>query len=129
MIIPMLVCRDAAAEVDFCRRAFGAVELSRRVGEDGGALHATLKINGALIMVHGLHPQLGSRAPGLDGSSPVVIYLYGDEVDSVMEKAVAAGARVLLLAADQFWGDRVGRVVDAEGHVWNIAARSDGERV
>lgn len=123
MIIPMLVCRDAAAEVDFCRRAFGAVELSRRMGDDGSVLHATLKINAALIMIHGLSPKLESCAPGLDGSSPVVIYLYGDEVDPVIDQAIAAGARILLPAANQFWGDRVGRIVDPEGHVWNIAAR------
>jgi PhnB protein len=44
-------------------------------------------------------------------------------VDSVIVRAVTAGARVLLPAADQFWGDRVGRIVDPSGHVWNIAAR------
>ena len=41
-MIPMLVCRDAASEVDFCRRVFGAVELSRRSGEDGSVIHSTL---------------------------------------------------------------------------------------
>ena len=127
MIIPMLVCRDGAAEVEFCRRVFGAVELSRRVGEEGNVLHATLKLNDALIMIHGLTPHLESTAPQRNGTSPVVIYLYGDAVDPVIDRAVAAGARVLLPAADQFWGDRVGRIIDPEGHVWNIAARIGGE--
>jgi PhnB protein len=127
LIIPMLVCRDAAAEVDFCQRAFGAVELSRRVGEDGSVLHATLKISEALIMIHGLSPHLASCAPQPDGSSPVVIYLYGEEVDTVIDKAIAAGARILLPAANQFWGDRVGRIADPEGHVWNVAARIEEE--
>ena len=53
----------------------------------------------------------------------MVTYLYGDEVDGVIEKAVSAGAKVLMAAADQFWGDRVGRVIDPVGHVWNIASR------
>ena len=119
----MLVCRDAAAEIDFCQRAFGAVTLSRREEENGQVVHATLKINEALIMVHAESPHLASRAPQQDGSSSVVIYLYGDEVDSVIEKAIVAGARVILPATDQFWGDRVGRIVDPEGHVWNVAAR------
>lgn len=123
MIIPMLVCRDAAAEIAFCKHAFGAVEVSRREAEDGTVVHATLLIHQSLIMVHDESPHLASRAPEKDGSSPVVTYLYGDEVDSVIEKAIAAGARVLLPAADQFWGDRVGRIVDPEGHVWNVAAR------
>ena len=128
MIIPMLVCRDAAAEINFCKYAFGATELSRREAGNGSVLHATLKIHQSLIMVHDESPHLASRAPGKDGSSPVVIYLYGDEVDSIIAKAVAAGARVLLPAADQSWGDRVGRIVDPEGHVWNIAARIKDEK-
>ena len=127
MIIPMLVCRDAAAEVDFCQRAFGADELSRRTAKDGSVVHSTLKIGGMLIMVHDESPHLASRAPQLDGSSSVVIYLYGDEVDPVIERALSAGARVLLPAADQFWGDRVGRIVDPAGHVWNIATRIQEE--
>ena len=123
MIVPMLVCRDAAAEIAFCKAAFDAVELSRRTASDGSVVHATLMIHESLFMVHDVSPQLGSQPPALDGSSPVVMYLYGDEVDGVIEKAVSAGAKVLMAAADQFWGDRVGRVIDPAGHVWNIATR------
>ena len=123
LIIPMLVCRDAAAEIGFCRHAFGAVELSRRETEDGSVVHATLEIEGSLIMIHGESPRLESKAPQHDGSSSVVMYLYGDEVDPVIERAKQAGAQVLLPAADQFWGDRVGRILDPAGHVWNIATR------
>ena len=60
-VIPMLVCRDAASEIDFCRAAFGAVELSRRAAADGTVVHATLTIGEALIFVHGEFPALGSR--------------------------------------------------------------------
>jgi PhnB protein len=127
MIIPMLVCSNAAAEIDFCKKALGAVELSRRTAKDGGVVHATLRIHQSLIMVHDVSPHLASRAPQQDGSSPVITYLSGDEVDPVIERAVAAGARVLLPAEDQFWGDRVGRIIDPAGHVWNIAARINEE--
>ena len=123
IVIPMLVCRDAASEIDFCKAAFGAVELARRSAQDGGVVHATLKIGEALVMVHGEFPNLASRAPQSDGTSPVVIYLYVEAVDTVIEQAMAAGARVLIPAANQFWGDRVGRIIDPAGHVWNIAAR------
>jgi len=119
----MLVCRDAAAEIDFCQRVFAAVEVSRREAQDGRVTHATLRIGEAMIMVHGEAAHLASRAPPADGSSPVVVYLYGEEVDAVMERATAAGARILLPAANQSWGDRVGRLVDPAGHVWNIATR------
>jgi len=117
----MLVCRDGASEIAFCKAAFGAEELSRRTDPDGAVVHATLKIGGAMFMVHGETPHLASRAPEEDGSSPVVIYLYLDDVDGAVGRAVAAGARILLPAADQFWGDRVGRIMDPSGHVWNVA--------
>jgi PhnB protein len=102
----MLVCRDAASEIEFCKAAFGAEELARRTGQDGAVMHATLTVGGALIMIHGEYPNLASRAPQSDGSSSVVIYLYVKNVDSVIERAVVAGAKVLLPVTNQFWGDR-----------------------
>ena len=122
-VVPMLVCADAAAEIEFCKAAFGAAELSRRADADGSVTHATLGIGELLIMVHGETRHLASQAPLKDGSSPVVIYLYLEDVDSVIARAVAAGARVLTPIADQFWGDRMGRIVDPAGHVWNVASR------
>jgi PhnB protein len=121
----MLVCLDAIAEIDFCRIAFGATELSRRPGPDGSVVHATLAMGSALVMVHGLAIHLASRAPNQDGSSPVVIYIYVGDVDAVIERAVGAGAKVVLPAASQFWGDRVGRIIDPSGHVWNVASRAE----
>jgi len=123
MIIPMLVCSDAAQQIEFCKVAFDAVELSRRSAADGRVIHATLSIHESLFMVHDDSPHLGSRPPAPDGSSPVVHYLYCDDVDATIAKAVAAGARVLMTAADQFWGDRVGRVIDPSNHVWNVTTR------
>jgi PhnB protein len=124
-VIPMLVCSDAAVEIEFCKAAFGAAELSRRPDEDGSVTHATLGIGELLIMVHGETPHLASRAPQPDASSPIVIYLYLDDVDGAIARAVAAGARILTPIEDQFWGDRMGRIVDPQGHVWNVASRVD----
>jgi PhnB protein len=121
----MLVCRDAASEIEFLKAAFGAVELSRRSAADGSVLHATLGIGELLLMLHGETERLASRAPQPDGSSPVVVYLYLEDVDAAMARAVAAGAGILTPVADQFWGDRMGRIVDPSGHVWNVASRVD----
>lgn len=123
MIIPMLVCCDAEAELNFCVQAFGAVELSRRTAENGSVIHATLMIHQSMLMVHNESPHLASRAPSADGSSPVVTYLYDENVDEIISRAVKLGAKVLMPAEDQFWGDRVGRIIDPAGHLWNIAAR------
>ena len=119
----MLVCRDAAAEIDFCKAAFGAVELSRRSESDGSVVHATLAVGEFMVMVHGETEHLASQAPKTDGSSPVVVYIYLEDVDTLIERAVAGGARVLTQVEDQFWGDRMGRIVDPSGHVWNVASR------
>jgi PhnB protein len=132
VVMPMLVCRDAAAEVDFCKTTFDAAELVRRPGPDGSVSHAALTIGGAMIMIEAEFPTLSSRAPQPDGSSPVVLYVYVEDVDMVIERAVAAGARVLIPVKNQFWGDRTGRILDPSGHVWTISTRveetSSGER-
>lgn len=123
VVMPMLVCLDVAAAIDFCKTTFGAVELMRRPGPDGVVAHAALTIGGAMIMIEGEWPTLASRAPQPDGSSPVVIYVYVEDVDTVIERAVGAGAKVLLPVKNQFWGDRTGRIIDPSGHVWTISTR------
>src|SRR5438552_17509276 len=105
VVMPRLFCRDVAAAIDFCKQTFGAVELGRRPGPDGTVVHALLMIGGAMIIIEGEWPTLASRAPQLDASSPVVIFVYIENVDTVIERAVAAGARVLLPVKNQFWGD------------------------
>jgi len=123
VVIPRLFCRDVAAAIDFCRNAFQAVERNRRPGPDGKAVHALMTIGPAMIMLEAEWPTLANRAPTPDGSSPVVIYLYVDDVDRTVERAVASGAKILLPVQDQFWGDRTGWIMDPSGHVWTIASR------
>jgi PhnB protein len=123
MVLPMLICRNGAAEIEFCKAAFGAIETSRRTDADGAIVHASLAIGSAMLMVHGEVGHLASRAPQLDGSSSVVICLYVDDADAVIERARVAGANILLPPADYPWGDRTGRILDPAGHVWNISAR------
>ena len=123
VVIPMLVCRDVSAEIDFCKTTFAAVELGSRPGTDGTVVHALLTIGGEMIIIEAEWPTLASRPPQPDGSSPVVIFVYVEDVDGVIERAVAAGAKILLPVKDQFWGDRTGRIIDPSGHVWTISTR------
>ncbi len=122
-IIPRLVCNDGAAEIDFCVDTFEAVELNRRLGPDGMMAHALLTIGGEMIMIEGEWPTLSSRAPKPDGSSPVVIFVYVEDVDKTVERAVAKGATAIMQPQDQFWGDRIAWIMDPSGHVWTIATR------
>jgi len=125
LIVPMLVCHDARAEMAFCASAFGAVELSRRASPDGAVIHATLRIGPYLLMVHGVVEKLASQAPAHDASSPVVIYLYVTRVEDTLALALKAGARMVMPLDAMPWGDRVARIIDPEGHVWNLASRAD----
>lgn len=125
VVIPRLVCRDPAAEIEFCARTFRAVELGRRPGPDGKVAHALLTVGPAMIMIEAEWPTITSRAPPLDGSSGVVLYVYVEDVDEAVERAVAGGARVLIVPQDQFWGDRIAWVMDPSGHVWTIATRTE----
>lgn len=122
-VIPMLVCRDVTAEIDFCKATFGAGELGNRPGPDGATAHALMTISDSMIIIEAEWPTIASRAPFPNGSSPVVIFVYVENVDSVVEQAVNAGARILLPIKNQFWGDRTARILDPAGHVWTIATR------
>jgi PhnB protein len=123
VLIPRLFCQEPAGEIEFCKTVFGAAELVSRPGPDGRVMHALLTISGAMIMIEAEVPSLPSRAPAPDGSSPVVLYVYVGDVDATVEQAVAAGGKVLFPVADQFWGDRMGWVMDPSGHTWTIATR------
>jgi len=122
-VIPRLFCRDVVAEIEFCKTAFEAVELGRRPGSDGSIAHALMTISGEMIMIESEYPGLPSGVPTADGSSPVVIFIYLGDVDAAVERAVAAGARILIPLKDQFWGDRTAWIMDPAGHVWTVATR------
>jgi PhnB protein len=123
VVIPRLFCRDVAAGIAFCTKTFGAVELGSRPGPDGKVAHALMTIGPAMIMIEAEWPNLATRAPNTDGSSPVVIFVYVEDVDATVERAVAGGAKVPSPAQNQFWGDRTAWVMDPSGHVWTIASR------
>jgi PhnB protein len=123
-VFPMLVCQSPEAEMNFCATAFEAVEQVRRPGPDGSPIHIAMRINDAFLVVQSEFPDVvASRAPRPDGSSPVVIFVYVADVDLAVERAVAMGAKVLMPAQNQFWGDRTARIIDPSGHVWTVASR------
>lgn len=123
VVIPRLVCRDPAREIDFCVRTFDAVALNQRPGPDGTVAHALLTIGPAMIMIEAEWPTLPSRAPVPDGTSPVVIFVYVEDVDRTVERAAGLGAQVLRPPQNQFWGDRTAWIMDPSGHVWTVATR------
>ena len=116
-----LLCRDAAAIIDFCVRAFGATETLRLPTPDGRIMHAQIRIGDSAVMLADTHPDCGSRDPDGLGGTPVVLHLQVPDVDATYERALAAGAVSVMPPQDMFWGDRYGQVRDPNGHVWALA--------
>ncbi len=115
-----LSVREAARALDFYQQAFGAQPISVHKTPNGKVMHATLKIGNSHLMLADEFPGMGCPAPQTLGGSPVVFNIQVDDVDSLWTRAVAAGARVTMPLADQFWGDRYGQVVDPFGHSWAL---------
>jgi PhnB protein len=118
-VTPYLVVGDAVRAIDFYTRAFGAKELMRMGAPEGKIGHAELKIGDSIIMLS--DEMMGNRSPQTLGGSPVSIFLYVEDVDSVFNQAINAGGKGEGSPADMFWGDRFAKLTDPFGHVWSIA--------
>ena len=122
-ITPHLVCAGAADAIEFYKKAFDAVEISRLEGEDSKLMHAAIRIGDSTVMLVDESPEWGMVGPKSLKGSPVTIHLYVDDVDAAVEQAVRAGAKVTVPVEDMFWGDRYGKLEDPFGHQWSVATR------
>ena len=113
-ITPYLVAEDASGLIDFLTNAFGAIERMRMPMPDGSVAHAEVEIGGAAVM-------LGSAMPPEFPPTSAQIHLYVEDVDGAYAQAVAAGASGVAEPDDQFYGERIGRVIDPAGNTWTIA--------
>jgi PhnB protein len=118
---PYLTISGAAQALEFYTRAFGAEELLRMVSPDGRVGHAEIRIGDSRIMMSDEYPEMGGHGPAHFGGTPVAVLLYVEDVDAVVERAVAAGATLAQPVADHFYGDRMGTITDPFGHKWHIA--------
>jgi PhnB protein len=121
-ITPHIVVRDSAKAIDFYKRAFGAVEVSRHTAPGGKIMNASLRIGDSCFMLNDEFPDLGgSRSPESAGGTTCTLHLYVSDVDALFKRAVDAGATVETPLTDSFWGDRYGLVIDPFGHRWSMA--------
>jgi uncharacterized glyoxalase superfamily protein PhnB len=118
---PHLVCAGAADAIEFYKKAFGAVEMIRVPGRDGRLMHACVSVNGSSVMLVDEMPQCGVLSPKSLKATPVTIHLVVPDVDKAVDRAVKAGATVVMPVADMFWGDRYGQIEDPFGHRWSLA--------
>ncbi|NBM17387.1 VOC family protein [Streptomyces sp. GC420] len=136
-VVPHIMVDDAAAAIDFYRRAFGAREEFRLEAPAGGILHAEISIGasasgsgsgaesgpGSVLM---LGDSAGTdetyaafAAPAsLGGRTTVTLHVFVPDVDGLAERAEAAGAEVVEPPTDTFHGNRTVILKDPFGHIW-----------
>jgi PhnB protein len=120
-ITPYLTVEDAAEAIEYYTQAFGAKERVRMETPDGRIGHAELEIGDSLVMLSDPFPQASTKTPDELGGTSAGVFMYVEDVDAVVKRAVDAGAKVTMEVADQFWGDRFGSITDPFGHSWSIA--------
>jgi PhnB protein len=116
-----LTVHDAAAAVEFYKRAFGATELFRLLEPSGRIGHAEIQVGDSRIMLADEYPEFEIYSPRHFGGTPVRIVLYVEDVDAMFAQAVAAGATVVRPVADQFYGARSGQAEDPFGYRWVLS--------
>jgi PhnB protein len=123
-ITPSLTCRNAAAAIDFYKKAFGAQEVMRMPSPDGKIGHAELKIGDSTIMLNDEFPGM-SAGPDPHAIPSTTLFLYVTDVDTTYKRAIEAGAKSVTPVQDMFWGDRYGNLTDPAGHRWGIATHKE----
>jgi PhnB protein len=120
-VTPYLTVKGGATAMEFYQKAFGAKEIMRLPGPDGKVMHAEIQIGDSRIMFADEFPEMGAVSPATLGGCASQLMLYVVNVDEFVERAVAAGAKMVRPVQDQFYGDRSGTVSDPFGHRWTIA--------
>lgn len=121
VLSPYLSVTNAARAIQFYEAAFGATERFRLTNSADGTLgHVELLIHGQLVMLADENPQWGNKSPQTLGGTATTFCLIVDNADAALERAVAAGATVLMPLADQFYGFRSASIVDPFGHQWML---------
>jgi PhnB protein len=122
-VTPCLVVQGGAKALEFYAEVFGATERMRFPGPGGTVAHAEIQIGDSVVIIEDEVPEQGSKAPPPGGvaGSPSSLFIYVEDVDAVVARAVELGAILKRPPQDQFYGDRDGHVVDPFGHGWTIA--------
>ena len=119
-VIPYLLYADAPAALEFLGKAFGFEERFRMPMPDGKLGHAEVGYQGNVLMLATAVGENGHASPRDLPASHALIVCYVDDVDAHYARAKAAGAKILAEPEDQFYGDRIYRAEDSEGHQWSF---------
>jgi PhnB protein len=120
-VTPSLACTPCADAIEFYKKAFGAEEIvPRMTGPDGSVGHAEIRIGNSIVMLADEWPDGPTRSPTTLGGSTGALFIYADDIRSVWDRAIQAGAEEVYPLEMQFYGDLAGRVRDPFGHTWGL---------
>lgn len=121
---PCLTVDGIDSAVAFYEAAFGAKLITRHTGANESlAIHATIKIGNSIIALNQESAEQGLLSPLNGGLTTSQTHLYIDDVDSLWNRAIEAGAFVQNPLFDAYWGDRTGMLTDPNGHYWSLASK------
>lgn len=116
--VPYLMIDGALKAADFYVRAFGAeIVGSIPPDEKGRTMHVHLYVNGSSLMMTDAYPEHG--AP-LETPQAFELAIQVDDIDPWWDRAVAAGATVVMPVQTMFWGARYGKLRDPFGVAWSM---------
>ena len=116
-VTPNIIVDDAENAIAFLKGALGAIEQFRLTTSGGKIAHCELKLGDSIV-------NLGESMEGWPARG-LVAQIYVENSDALFERAVAAGATVIMPMTDMFFGSREGRVADPFGSVWTIATLTE----
>jgi uncharacterized glyoxalase superfamily protein PhnB len=119
---PYLAVKSSEQALEFYERAFGFQKRFAMARPDGRLGHVEMTWQEALLMFGPESPEFPCQVPASSGtSSPLSLYVYCDDVDTLFARATAAGAEAVRPPEDQFWGDRMCQLRDPDGYLWCFA--------
>ncbi len=117
-VVPYLNVSDAGAAADFYVKAFGAKDVFRYPPDEKGRyLHIHLHLNGGSLMLSDAFPEHGCALKEPQGFN---LHMKVRGIDKEFQRAVDAGATVVLPVQKMFWGDRYGQLRDPFGVLWSM---------
>lgn len=119
---PQLFIPNGISDISFYEKAFNADIFNRFDNEDGSMHVAEITIDGALFHIHEVRRDW-QLAPTQVHGTTTLIGLFVQNVDVVMEQALAAGATLVSPATTWDYGYRQGEIKDPFGHVWLIESK------
>ncbi len=125
-VVPEICVDGAAAALDFYVEAFGAEELFRHEAPDGRIIHGETSFDGFRVDDFPESNDGKGSSPTAIGGTPICLHHDVADVDTAVDRAVAAGATLVMGPEGMFWGDRYARLADPFGHQWSLAAPGAG---